>query len=222
MGNGDPLTALSPEYARGLAAAQWALSDISRLAHYFAFRKVPPDLHDDAAAVFVATAYEVLPRIVAHPNPRAYIIKCGLQAIYRLRRHEYRHHALHRSLDAPFVQGEPHGLLGILTADDPGIAARLKLELADLRAALDATLRRLPVRDRRILRLRFGQGLSFKTIGPKLHISGEAARQRCVRALDHARTAIVAAHPRLAALYRPPAAVPLQESPPPDAESARP
>lgn len=76
--------------------------------------------------------------------------------------------------------------LGTMT-DTPPAGSAPALDWEQLRPVLDAAMDQLKERDRRIVLLRFFNGLSYADIGAQLNLSDNAARMRADRALEQLR-----------------------------------
>lgn len=97
----------------------------------------------------------------------------------------------HQSIDAPFVEGEDHGLLDVMENDDSPKAD--KALMADsLRKEIERSLATLTEREADVLRMFFGIGFthpfSLEEIGDKHSLTRERVRQikeKAVKRLQH-------------------------------------
>ena len=87
------------------------------------------------------------------------------------------------SIDAPghSDEGDHDGLVDSLGQEDSGI------ELAEERATVAATIRRLPIRDRQVLELRFGRDMTQTEIAKRIGVSQMQVSRIIRRALDRLR-----------------------------------
>ena len=97
----------------------------------------------------------------------------------------------HQSIDAPFVEGEDHGLLDVMENDDSPKADR-KLMVDSLRMEIERSLATLTEREADVLRMFFGIGFahpfSLEEIGDKHSLTRERVRQikeKAVKRLQH-------------------------------------
>jgi RNA polymerase sigma-B factor len=88
------------------------------------------------------------------------------------------------SLDAPMGDDEESGLVARLASDDRS------LEVAEGWAAIAPHLKKLSERERRIIALRFFEGLSQSRIAEELGISQMHVSRLLARTLEHLRTAM--------------------------------
>ena len=87
------------------------------------------------------------------------------------------------SIDAPghSDEGDHDGLVESLGQEDSGI------ELAEERATVAATIKRLPIRDRQVLELRFGRDMTQTEIAKRIGVSQMQVSRIIRRALDRLR-----------------------------------
>jgi RNA polymerase sigma-B factor len=87
------------------------------------------------------------------------------------------------SIDAPARtdDGQNEGLLGWLGGEDP------RIELAEDRATVMASMRRLPVRDRQVLQLRFGCDMTQMQIAERIGVSQMQISRIIRKALERLR-----------------------------------
>jgi RNA polymerase sigma-B factor len=87
------------------------------------------------------------------------------------------------SIDAPghSDDGDHDGLVESLGQEDSGI------ELAEERATVAATIKRLPVRDRQVLELRFGSDMTQTEIAKRIGVSQMQVSRIIRRALERLR-----------------------------------
>lgn len=97
----------------------------------------------------------------------------------------------HQSLDAPFADGEDHGLIDVMV-DDSSPTADKDLILKSLRHEIERSLRTLTERESDVLRMFFGIGMthpySLDEIGQKHGLTRERVRQikeKAVKRLQH-------------------------------------
>ena len=70
----------------------------------------------------------------------------------------------HQSIDAPFVEGEDHGLLDVMANDDSP-KADSELMISSLRMEIERSLTTLTEREADVLRMFFGIGFAFIPYG---------------------------------------------------------
>lgn len=97
----------------------------------------------------------------------------------------------HQSIDAPFVEGEDHGLLDVMENDDSPKADK-ELMIDSLRMEIERSLATLTEREADVLRMFFGIGFahpfSLEEIGDKHSLTRERVRQikeKAVKRLQH-------------------------------------
>ena len=97
----------------------------------------------------------------------------------------------HQSIDAPFVEGEDHGLLDVMENDDSPKADK-ELLSDSLRMEIERSLATLTEREADVLRMFFGIGFahpfSLEEIGDKHSLTRERVRQikeKAVKRLQH-------------------------------------
>ncbi len=97
----------------------------------------------------------------------------------------------HQSIDAPFVEGEDHGLLDVMENDDSPKADK-NLMVDSLRMEIERSLATLTEREADVLRMFFGIGFahpfSLEEIGDKHSLTRERVRQikeKAVKRLQH-------------------------------------
>jgi RNA polymerase primary sigma factor len=97
----------------------------------------------------------------------------------------------HQSIDAPFVEGEDHGLLDVMQNDDSPKADKA-LMVDSLRKEIERSLATLTEREADVLRMFFGIGFahpfSLEEIGDKHSLTRERVRQikeKAVKRLQH-------------------------------------
>ena len=97
----------------------------------------------------------------------------------------------HQSIDAPFVEGEDHGLLDVMANDDSP-KADSELMISSLRMEIERSLTTLTEREADVLRMFFGIGFahpfSLEEIGDKHNLTRERVRQikeKAVKRLQH-------------------------------------
>ena len=97
----------------------------------------------------------------------------------------------HQSIDAPFVEGEDHGLLDVMENDDSPKADK-ELISDSLRMEIERSLATLTEREADVLRMFFGIGFahpfSLEEIGDKHSLTRERVRQikeKAVKRLQH-------------------------------------
>lgn len=97
----------------------------------------------------------------------------------------------HQSIDAPFVEGEDHGLLDVMENDDSPKADK-ELMVDSLRMEIERSLATLTEREADVLRMFFGIGFahpfSLEEIGDKHSLTRERVRQikeKAVKRLQH-------------------------------------
>lgn len=97
----------------------------------------------------------------------------------------------HQSIDAPFVEGEDHGLLDVMENDDSPKADR-ELMLESLKTEIERSLTTLTDREADVIKLFFGIGIphpySLEEIGDKHGLTRERVRQikeKAIKRLQH-------------------------------------
>ena len=97
----------------------------------------------------------------------------------------------HQSIDAPFVEGEDHGLLDVMENDDSPKADKERIS-DSLRMEIERSLATLTEREADVLRMFFGIGFahpfSLEEIGDKHSLTRERVRQikeKAVKRLQH-------------------------------------
>lgn len=97
----------------------------------------------------------------------------------------------HISVDAPFSEGEDHGLLDVLE-DSTSLKADKELMLESLKMEIKRTLSKLPDRESEVIKLYYGidgaREISLDEIGTKFNLTRERVRQIKEKAIKRLRS----------------------------------
>ena len=150
-------------------------SDLVAVAVYFARRKAPRHLVEDAAGAFLVGALRALRRADPSRDPQGYSVVAGLNALRDLLRSEGRQRPSGTaSLDAPLGEGD--GTLAETVPDAHTPAPDAALLAEDVAGTVRRAVAALPERERQAVTALYftGQTETVRTAGARLGVSRQS------------------------------------------------
>lgn len=156
-----------------------------------AFRvSMDPGLAEEVAQNVFALLARKAGEVAGHPHLMGWLHRCTVHEALRRRRTEQRHHRKLRACALTQTSAVTPGIWPVEGADTGSEAIPL----------LHESIQRLREQDRRVLILRFMEGLSYAAIAGQTGKSEEAVKKRTARALERLRTLMTRRGPAVSAL----------------------